>query len=384
MTDTARNVLFFTFIFLFISLIPAEEIEFSFTSSYDQSLQKAVLFIPDTPGPDHARPLLVIAHYMGGNRYTAKRQGYYEACTKRGWLLVCPDLHGTHAGGEVSMAAPEAQHDVIDAIHYVQQRYHVDTTRVYLAGRSMGGMLSQIMAAKYPDIFAAVVSGQGVSDLKRWTETTLPRLYENALPEIGSYNQNDPFEYERRSSVNFARNVRYVPLILWHGTNDAWVPAEQSQILYDSIKTCHAYQPRVYWLVGAPHAATNYTAEWVCEQLSWYQNVCESGMNLNHRFYPELHLITDESKWYFWLHMELRAENMFAEVSVTLSDSTLTTQSRNVSKLTIDLNRIPEPYRPIRYHMSGTEYPELIITRGDRELRRIPAATGKEGALLRH
>ena len=65
MTDTARNILFVPLIFLFISLLPAEEIEFSLTSSYDESLQKAVLFIPDTHGPDHARPLLVIAHYMG-------------------------------------------------------------------------------------------------------------------------------------------------------------------------------------------------------------------------------------------------------------------------------------------------------------------------------
>ena len=41
----------------------AEQIEFSFTSSYDGSEQLAFALVPDSIGVDEKRPLLVLAHH---------------------------------------------------------------------------------------------------------------------------------------------------------------------------------------------------------------------------------------------------------------------------------------------------------------------------------
>jgi poly(3-hydroxybutyrate) depolymerase len=354
----------------------AGEYEFEYINTFDSTLQKAIAYVPAEYSDVSSHPLLVVAHYMGGNRFTASRQGYYEACERRNWLLVCPELHGRNTAGETSLAALEAQHDVSGAINYMQSNYHVDTTRIFMAGRSMGGMLAQIMAAKYPDLFAAVVAGQGISDLKLWMDTTIPRLREMAFPETGPYSQNR-FEFHRRSSVNFARNYRYVPLILWHGSNDTWVPPEQTSLLQKAIEIFNPYQAEVVWLQGAAHAPRNFTAEWVCDRFTYYQNVPELGMDLPHRFFPELDLVTDEAKWFFWLYIRPDREDRFAEVKITLSDSLMVSYTKNVAGLMIDLDLIPYEYRPGSIHSQSRENITFNLMKGGTRLLEFHLEEGR-------
>lgn len=369
--------------FLTGSFLHAGEIEFEYVNTFDNTKQKAVAYIPETYSAGTPHPLLLVAHYMGGNRFTAGRQGYYSACEKINWLLVCPELHGRNTGGETSLAAIEAQHDMIGALRYMQENYHVDTSRIYLAGRSMGGMLTQVMAAKYPDLFASVVAGQGISDLKRWLNTTIPRLREQALEETGTYGPKTRFDFERRSSITFARNFRYVPLLLWHGTNDTWVPAEQTVLLHEAIKQHHPFQPDVFWLVGAAHAPKNFSVEWVCDRFTYYQNVPELGMEIPHRFFPELDLITDEAKWFFWLYIEPAQISTFGEVQAALQDSILTVTANNITKIKIDLERIPAQYVPEHYHLLDTWKGIIEIRRGDKILQTINPQETVKGKLLK-
>lgn len=73
--------------FLIISaqlIAQVREQEFSFTSSYDGTRQLACAYIPQNYQGAPA-PLLVIAHYMNGNRYTARASNYYQECDRRNW-----------------------------------------------------------------------------------------------------------------------------------------------------------------------------------------------------------------------------------------------------------------------------------------------------------
>jgi len=343
----------------------AGEFEFTFTSSFDGSTQQAVAYVPDGLDTTQPHPLLVVVHYMGGNRFTAQKSGYYPECDTRGWIAVCPELHGHREKGQNSMAALEAQHDAIDAMGYMQMEYSVDSSRVYVAGRSMGGMLAQMMAAKYPDIFAAAVSGEGISDLALWDRTTLPSLRANSRAEVGDPSPETAFDYARRSSVNYASNLAYVPVILWHGTNDTWVPPEQSEIVNAEVKKYNRFAPDVCWLYGAAHCPANFDARWICDKLVYYQNVPEAGFDTPERFFNELTIVTDEAKRYFWLDITPADPNRFARVTASIKDGLLFIRTENVAGLAIDLDHVSKQSPIDQYDVEPDTDLQFLFVRAD-------------------
>ena len=345
------------FILLLIVLMAsgalAEELEISFINEYDNSRQFAMAYIPDTCTDTENSPLLVVAHFMGGNQHTAEKSGYYPECDERGWLCVCPELHGKRSPGQISSAAVEAQYDVIGAINYMKAKYSVDSARIYIVGRSMGGMLTQVMLAKYPDLFAAGVSGQGISDLPHWYETTTPSLKENIIKECGPLSQETRFDYERRSSISFAPNLAYVPLILWHGTNDTWVPPDQSERIVAEVRKYNRFQPDVHWLQCAAHCPINYPASWVCDQLIYYENVPEAGYGTPTRFFSELNLVFDEAKQTYWLKVTPKSQDRFARVIADIGHSVLYIRAENAAQIDIDMAHVSKTFTFDEYDIEG-------------------------------
>ncbi len=345
---------------------PAEEIEFTYQNSLDHTTQKAVAFVPKICKTGNNNPLLVVAHYMGGSRYTARELGYYPECETRGCLLVCPELHGHRTGGSTSLAALEAQHDILDSIMYMKQKFRIDPSRIYLTGRSMGGTLAAIMAAKYPDLFAAVVAGQGVYDLELWSRTTLPSLKANLEKECGPYSKATRFDYLRRSALTYAPNFQYVPLILWHGTNDTWVPPQQSELLFAAIKKFNRFQSDIHWLQNAPHCALNYPPRWICDQLRDFQNLPEAETKTPSRFFPDLNFITDESKQFFWVTVILADPNAFATVRATLKNDTLTLRTQNVKSLAVNLDNISRLIKFSKFDIQADSPLKFTITKAQK------------------
>ena len=311
------------------------ENEFTYKNSYDGSTRQAACYIPDNLEGNKKYPLLVVAHYMSGDRFTARRLGYNQECEKRKWLLVCPELHGKRQPGQNSMAALEAQHDIIDAIDYMKKNYAVDDTRIYISGRSMGGMLTQIMMAKYPDLFAAGVAGEGISDLT--TLKSIDAVTKAVKDECGDPDKNS-FEYRRRSSINYASNFAYAPLIMWHGTNDIFVQPEQSETLYNEIKKYNRFQDQVCWLNAAAHCPANYTSGWVCDKLQYYAN---AGDVTRLRTFNKLKLVTDEDKKFFWLRLVPAENDKFGQIDADIdAGGILNLNCNNLSKVEVDLNLV--------------------------------------------
>ncbi len=360
---------------------PAEEIEFTFISSFDGSEQQAVAYIPESAKGKDTVPLVAVAHFMGGNRFTARNGGYYPECDSRGWLAVCPQLHGARTGGETSMASLGAQYDIIDSIEHMKTHYQVDTSRIYLVGRSMGGMLGAIMAAKYPDVFAAVVAGQGIYDLKLWTETTIPHLRAASEKECLPYSEATRYDYERRSAITYASNLAYVPLILWHGTIDTWVPPEQSELLTAAVRRYDRFQPEPHWLRCAAHCPQNFTAAWELDQFVHYQNISEANYGTPTRFFPELNITTDEAKSFYWLGITPARGNAFARVQADLRNDILSIKAENVSAVSIDLDKISKLVTFSKFTLLSDSALRLTIIRGGKTLFET---TQKAGTLPTH
>lgn len=96
---------------------------------------------------------------------------------------------------------------LIGLLDTIIQNYLVDTNRVYLTGMSMGGFGTWLLAAEYPDRFAAIapICGGGL-----W-------LY--GFPER-------------------VCALKDVPVWTFHGAKDDKVPPEESTVLVDALQAC--------------------------------------------------------------------------------------------------------------------------------------------------
>src|SRR6185436_15886763 len=77
-----------------------------------------------------------------------------------------------------------SEQDVMRVLQHVRQQYTIDERRIYLLGHSMGGIGTWKVAAKYPDVWAAIapISGNGQT-------ATIERF--RHIPEIVVHGDND-------------------------------------------------------------------------------------------------------------------------------------------------------------------------------------------------
>jgi len=278
----------------------AELVDFTFTSSYDGSTQQAMLQLPSgySGGP---LPLVIALHGWGSDRWFGLSV-FGAAAWERGWLVVAPELHGEQPAsdppGRRALASRASQHDILDALAYVDAHYGVDPDRVYLAGRSMGGMIAATTAAKYPDRFAAVLDDAGITDLAAWyweLGPWYPWEQQQVAIECGGTPEEVPFEYERRSSLYMAGNLVPVPLALIHGRNDFLVRVHHAQDLYDAVQRRKGERIELFLHDGEHGGSPEYGPEWA---IGWLADHVR-GAAPSH-----LDIHSDESKSYFWLTIE--------------------------------------------------------------------------------
>ena len=115
-------------------------------------------------------PLLVGVHACHGKGTDVCVQGspFAAQADKYGFLLVCPsavssdgcwDVHSnavlTHNGGGDASG-------IISMVNYVVQNKNGDASKVFVAGHSSGGMMTNVLIGSYPDVFKAGAAFAGV------------------------------------------------------------------------------------------------------------------------------------------------------------------------------------------------------------------------------
>lgn len=157
------------------------------------------LYVPTSYKANTGAPLIIALHGLGATEDSffdsygkvlpqlAEQGGYilagalgYRVDGGYGWGVGSPPADtASRRSSELS------EQDVMQVLEQVRKQYNVDPKRIYLMGHSLGAIGTWKIAAKYPDVWAALglFSGQGAA-------TSAENM--KSIPEFVVHGDNDP------------------------------------------------------------------------------------------------------------------------------------------------------------------------------------------------
>ena len=233
---------------------------------------------PDFAAPEGELPPLIVNVHGGPTSST--RPGLsvpFQYWTSRGFAVLDVNFRGSTSFGRAYRERLNGHwgvmdvQDCIDGAQYLIDLGRVDPARVAIRGRSSGGF-TVLNALAASDVFTAGTSFFGIADLAKLAATThkFESHYDSIL--MGSSDMSDPV-WTQRSPINHVADIT-APLLLLHGTDDAVVPAEQAEEMYEALRSNgNAVALKLYG--GEGHgfrSARNIKDAWLSE-LSFYRTV---------------------------------------------------------------------------------------------------------------
>ncbi|KAI0505683.1 putative acetyl xylan esterase [Xylaria bambusicola] len=128
---------------------------------------KMYIYVPNKLA---SNPAVVVAiHYCTGtaNAYYAGTP-YASLAEKYGFVVIYPESPYSGTCWDVSSRAALTHNggadsnSIVNMVSYVLDKYNGDKSRVFVTGSSSGAMMTNVLAATYPDVFAAGIVYAGV------------------------------------------------------------------------------------------------------------------------------------------------------------------------------------------------------------------------------
>ncbi len=164
----------------------------------------------------------------------------------RGYAVLQVNYRGSTGFGKTFTHAAEREFagkmhdDLIDAVDWAIAEGIADPDRVAIYGGSYGGYAALVGATFTPDVFAAVISVVGPSNLvtlvRSFPPYWRPLLAGTWFRFVGDpENPEDLADLEARSPINRADELR-APLLVIQGANDPRVTKQESDQIVDALK----------------------------------------------------------------------------------------------------------------------------------------------------
>ncbi|MBE8516875.1 PHB depolymerase family esterase [Amycolatopsis sp. H6(2020)] len=127
------------------------------------------LYVPDTVAAKPA--LLVLVHYCSGSAgaiFNGNGHDYVTAADRYGYVIVVPEATRDGHCFDVSTKAGLTRDGgsdstgIMSMVAWTRQHYDVDPGRIVVSGFSSGAMMTNVLAAEYPDVFSAGSAFSGV------------------------------------------------------------------------------------------------------------------------------------------------------------------------------------------------------------------------------
>lgn len=240
--------LFFSALFLlWIFPLPAQPVV-RIDSLFSPSLgimKKYSILLPKGYSSGTRYPVLFLLHgYSGGHTDWTSRTKLADYIGDTPLLIVMPDAENSwYINSKTEPQRRFEDYVVIDLLAFVSRHYAIDTTRMAIAGLSMGGYGALMLAFRHPTLFRFAASLSGAlsipRDLDVWEQTTWGRRIAPSLrTAFGTSGKYD----EEHDLPSLLRNLRKPSLPYFYvviGTKDefpTFLPANRS--LTDSMRAC--------------------------------------------------------------------------------------------------------------------------------------------------
>lgn len=184
------------------------------------------MYIPTTYKAGAAVPLVVALHGCTETADSYRQLSQWDKLAQqKGFIVVFPQQGSSDNYLECwnwflqpDMSRGSGEPAIIAGItNWVQQHYSVDRARTYVAGFSAGGAMTSVMAATYPDVYAAAGVGDGCEYA--------------ATPQCAGYQSADPTQAGQAAYTAMGSHARMMPVIAFQGDQDQVVPPANGQQL---------------------------------------------------------------------------------------------------------------------------------------------------------
>ena len=208
--DMATRIVIAAF-FVFSNLQAQAKVDSFFAASLNKT-QRYTILLPSNHTPHQQYPALLLLHGYGGNHsnWTSNTR-LAEYVRDLPLIVVMPE--GENSWYVNSPTQPERRFEdylVNDLRRHLAQRYRADTTRMAIAGLSMGGFGATMLALKHPRLFRFAGSLSGALSFPRDlmdTTTRAGKLIAASFPSLHDDPKTLQAFRDRHDLFQFARGA---------------------------------------------------------------------------------------------------------------------------------------------------------------------------------